>query len=643
MYTNAFGKARRLVLLAVDACDPRLLRKYIAEGELPNIAALVSRGTFANMLSVPLPPVTQPAWAAIATGAAPGTTGIHMSVHVPGEPLDQTHDGSDARFLANVETLWQVAERSGKRVVMHNFPCSWPPQLKNAVQIAAYHNQPARDVYYRKFDIAPSSLYTAGEVFSSAQVPGRVVTLQLRPARGWLNLPPSVVPPLEAELSVPSSHISGNPYVLLFYGRQEGYDSVLAVDGQRGRDAAQACANLRVGEMSDWIRAAFESREGPRPGAFRLELVALAPDASKFKIYATAIASLDGFTDPPEVGARLTARFGPYTEVDDVAALVNGWFDSEESYVRQIEYCADWWGGVNAELLRASAPDLLVTWIGVLDHTAHLFKGAIEPGYRYYDAQRAKHYEGRFRQFYKLIDANVGKILADCDLDETLVVIVSDHSHTEVHRVVAINRVLQRHGLLRLQRDDQKSGDRIDWSATKAIQPFGLPLGHIFVNLKGRDPEGIVEPGSEYEAVQEEIVDLLYATREEGTGRCPFQLAVPKQDAEALGIYQGANFSRLGDVLYVMKPGFSSYPALGDDTAEQIDIPFSSGFSGSHVTLPSSARLPATFIMSGPGVKRALARSLPVNIVDVAPTIAHLLGLPIPAQAEGSLIWDIME
>jgi predicted AlkP superfamily phosphohydrolase/phosphomutase len=55
LYTNAFGKARRLVLLAVDACDPRLLRKYIGEGELPNIAALVSRGTFANMLSVPLP------------------------------------------------------------------------------------------------------------------------------------------------------------------------------------------------------------------------------------------------------------------------------------------------------------------------------------------------------------------------------------------------------------------------------------------------------------------------------------------------------------------------------------------------------------------------------------------------------------
>ncbi len=55
MYTKAFGKARRLVLLALDACDPRLLRKYIAEGELPNIAALVSRGTFANMLGVPIP------------------------------------------------------------------------------------------------------------------------------------------------------------------------------------------------------------------------------------------------------------------------------------------------------------------------------------------------------------------------------------------------------------------------------------------------------------------------------------------------------------------------------------------------------------------------------------------------------------
>jgi hypothetical protein len=138
---------------------------------------------------------------------------------------------------------------------------------------------------------------------------------------------------LKAELLVPSSYTSGNPYVLLFYGRREGYDSVLAVDGQRGRDAAQACANLRVGEMSDWIRAPFESLEGHRLGAFRLELVALAPDARKFKIYATAIASLDGFTDPPEVGARLTARFGPYTEVDDVwlptggAGLTRSWYE----------------------------------------------------------------------------------------------------------------------------------------------------------------------------------------------------------------------------------------------------------------------------------------------------------------------------
>ncbi|MDH5695800.1 MAG: alkaline phosphatase family protein [Dehalococcoidia bacterium] len=644
MYISSYGKAKKVVVLAIDGCDPRLIQKFSSGGDLPHFSKLIRNGVFSDMTTVTLPPATQPAWAAIATGAGPGTTGIHMSVHVLGEPLDVTHDGSESEFL-EAETLWQVAEECGKKVILNYYPVTWPPKIKNGMQVAAYHNQGASSVYYPKFDVGPSSLF-ATEKYRSSQQPGRAVQITLDASKDWVEAPETKSYPLETEIIVPTTYISGIPYnVLVLNSKGRGYDEVLI---STSKDASKAIACLYVGEESDWIKENFETQSGTRRGAFKFKLLELSADGGKFKLYHHHIGSCDGFTYPPSLAKELSNKFGPLIETDDIWALLDGWID-EQSYFDQIDYEANWWVGVNEHLLKNYECDMLVTYVGILDHITHIFKGGIDPSHPDYDSTKANKYWNLFLHYYKVIDDSIGRTLEHIDENETLVVLVSDHSHTPLHTVFYINHVLAKEGLLKYTIEPTPNKGfpsdyhyPIDWSKTKAINPFALAIGHIFVNLKGRDPHGIVAPEEEYEKVQEQIVDLLHSLKDPRTGQTVVQLAIKKQDAEVLGIYKGAGYERLGDVLYVMNSGYDASSALRKHFKEFTSLEFLKSFSGMHGTLPTTGLLPATFIMSGPGVRKGMQRKFPVNIIDVAPTICFLLGIRMPQQAEGSIIWDAL-
>lgn len=629
MYISSYGKAKKAVVLAIDGCDPRLIRKIFSKEDLPNFWKLIRNGVFSDMTTVTLPPATQPAWAAIATGAGPGTTGLHMSVHIPGEPLDVTHDGSDSKFL-EAETFWDVAEKCGKKVILNYYPVTWPPKIKHGVQVGAYHN------FYPKFDVGPSSLF-ATKKYRSSQQAGRAVKITLRASKNWENVPETKSFSLETEITVPTTYIEGIKYnVLVLNSKGRGYDEVLI---SASKNASMAIARLHVGEESNWIESDFDTPSGKRRGAFKFRLLDLSPDGENFKLYHHPIASCDGFTYPPSLAKELVDKCGPFNEIDDSPALLDGWID-EQIYLDQIDYEAKWWARANEHLLQNYECDVLVTYVNILDHVTHRFKGGIDPTHPDYDSAMADKYWNLFLHCYKLIDDGIGRTLQHIDERETLIVLASDHSHTSVHTAFYVNRLLAKKGLLKYSVDPS---DSIDWPKTKAINPFGLMNGHIFVNVKGRDPHGIVSSGEEYEKVQEQIIDLLNSLKDPRTGQTVVQLAIKKQDAEVLGIYKGRGYERLGDVLFVTKPGYYATSTLPKHSRIFAPMKFLEASSGGHRTLPTTGVLPSTFIMSGPGVRKGMERKLPVNIIDVAPTICFLSGIPMPAQAEGSIIWDVVE
>jgi predicted AlkP superfamily phosphohydrolase/phosphomutase len=163
-----------------------------------------------------------------------------------------------------------------------------------------------------------------------------------------------------------------------------------------------------------------------------------------------------------------------------------------------------------------------------------------------------------------------------------------------------------------------KNNGEIDWAKTRAAH---IGLIHIFINLEGREPNGIVDP-NDYEATQREIIDALLDYKDPETGFRPFSLAISRENAEILRL----SGDLVGDVVFGVHPSF--------DGAHGRQLPVGSfGMSGQH----------SVFIMAGAGVKKGLALQRSVNVVDVAPTICYLLGWPMPRNVEGKVIYEALE
>jgi hypothetical protein len=154
-----------------------------------------------------------------------------------------------------------------------------------------------------------------------------------------------------------------------------------------------------------------------------------------------------------------------------------------------------------------------------------------------------------------------------------------------------------------------------DMKNTKAVP---LQTSYVYINLKGRDPDGIVDP-ADYEQVQRQIIDALYMYVDPETGKRPVALALSKQDARILGLWG----EDCGDVVY------GTYPEVGQ---------------GHGNILPTAdfgvGTIRNVLIMSGPGIRKGLRMERTARLVDIVPTICYLLQWPIPETAEGAVLYQ---
>ena len=159
----------------------------------------------------------------------------------------------------------------------------------------------------------------------------------------------------------------------------------------------------------------------------------------------------------------------------------------------------------------------------------------------------------------------------------------------------------------------------IDWAKTRA---YAAATTHIYINVKGRDPHGIVEPGEEYRNLQEEIIDCLYEYRDPESGKRPVVLALKKEDARIIGVHG----DWVGDVIYGISGDFGGQHSPQLPTAQY-----------------GIGDLRGLFALSGPNIRRGVELERTVWIQDLVPTICYLTGWPVPAQAEGAVIYQAME
>ena len=248
-------KARKLLVLGVDAALPDYVKKFAAEGELPNLARLMEGGFFSRVIPT-FPPLTAAAWCAIVTGAGPGTCGIpSLMVRRPGQELDAWQTSFDKRLLL-AQTLWESENATGRRTALVNWPVTWSLELaeENGLQIAASLNPPFRYFYMPRWDIAPSVIFSPLNL-PRDQVHGRAVEAAPRPARGWTGAPASARPLLEFTIDGPPVLARVPAYrVPLAAVDSPGYDTVIV---SKGKNVAQAAAVIKEGGRSQLAGRAF--------------------------------------------------------------------------------------------------------------------------------------------------------------------------------------------------------------------------------------------------------------------------------------------------------------------------------------------------------------------------------------------------
>jgi len=644
---NQHKPNQKLLMLGLDAALPDLIAKFTEEGSMPVTQKLIEKGWFSRMVTT-FPPLTAAAWGAITTGAGPGTAAIpSLMVHKPGEPLDKWHT-SFCRHILEAETLWEAAGKAGKKTLLVNWPVTWPLGVDNGIQLAASLNPPFRYFYMPLWDIASSAIFSTA-VERCNQIPGRSIQVHPQPAKDWINIPRHSGTPLEVAIEVPPTYARGLKYhVLLLDSKGNGYDRVLI---SRSKDAADVVTKLHKGEKSAWISETFTDAGGNfKSGRFYFYLVKLDGPAS-FKLYQSAINTAEEVTLPPELTKELDEAAGPYIEVDDPWAYMDGWVDID-FYLDQLTAQNDWWAKATIYGLKRIDWDMAFSWVGTIDHIQHVLYGGIDPQSCHYNAKEAPRIMNHIRRIYAEVDARIGRILEHVDLDNTLVCLVSDHGFSSLERSPYIKHHLAKAGLLAFNLDTESGAMKIDWSQTKCF-PLEPGHAHIFVNLKGRDPQGIVEP-EDYEKVQEEIIDVLLSLRDPKTGRHVVATAVRKKEAGMLGVVENQGYERVGDVLFALKPQYMAnpfvYPAAvkyRDGTERFIPNPedfepaeLHRNFTGVHLSLPSLKEMHAAVVLAGSGIPN-LKRKNPINIIDLAPTLAYLLGTPTPRDAEGNILKEM--
>jgi hypothetical protein len=167
----------------------------------------------------------------------------------------------------------------------------------------------------------------------------------------------------------------------------------------------------------------------------------------------------------------------------------------------------------------------------------------------------------------------------------------------------------------------------VDWSRTRAYT-LGGNLTGIWVNLKGREPQGCVSPGAEYEQVRDQLIARLRAMRDPSDG-LPIATKIYRREE----VYQGPYLDRAPDVLFETRDeqyiGFGMQEFVTNRLAEPSPL-----FSGTH-------RRAGMVSLSGAPFRKG-ARLNAHQIVDLAPTILHLLGYTIPSDMDGQVMSEAL-
>jgi 2',3'-cyclic-nucleotide 2'-phosphodiesterase (5'-nucleotidase family) len=673
-----------MLFFVSDGMRQDLVESYAKQGVVPGFRDLLRHGVKAadNGLLTQAPPNTGAGWFTLATGAWPAVTGsTNNTFHVNGQPIGNRTAAFDPGVL-QAETIAQSAERGGLKVAQ----IEWAGGAGGAINgpTLDYHTfLSGRGIatnYVSPTDLANFVASFGLQYDHPAGYAGQAAFPQAAPApaTGWTNVPTSYSPPQEMRLRV--LDFGTDKYGLNAYlydssnDNHTNYNRVLFSPTKSGADKV---ADLREGQWADVKVVVQGGALAGKTAAMLVKVERLSPDLSQVRLFHSSVtrAIASWPTWPGEPGftgdfADYVAATFPSAQSADFAILESG-IVSEETYVQQGLYWEKAYDPIIDYVIGKYHPDLALVGYPTTDEFQHQFLGLITktlpngaPNPAYDDIEvngtpdgRVHQRESFIRRAYMGSDDTMRRAQRDLDRHSDVTTFVaSDHGFAAQFAAVDASQVLVNLGLLS---KPQTSNCRPATGETigKAKACWAGGAVQIYLNLVGRDP---VVAGLQQVAAADEAATVAAI-------KAAYQAVVDPNDWTGDGVPEGwkvidrvftkaearyipngpgstanmANPTRTGDVVAF------AYPPYEFDAETPGTLVARSSFFGQHgyvpdvQDLPSNTNMRATFLAGGEGIGRGTVEG--ARSIDLAPTIAFMLGVPEPQQSQGIVLLDALK
>jgi len=333
---------------------------------------------------------------------------------------------------------------------------------------------------------------------------------------------------------------------------------------------------------------------------------------------------LPDFTYPPELSKELADTIGIYKFrfKADINALINSKID-EDTYLDSIINITEQEFKIAKYLLENKEWDIYMINTCDIDSVQHIF----------YLDQRSK-YREEILKSYKRMDKFFGELTKNLKNDVS-VIIFSDKGIVPFQKSVHINKWLIDNGLLTLE-SDKKTFSDINWYQTAV---YHIGHGQIFINLKGREQNGIIDPGKEYEELRNSIKNAL-ENLEDPENRENFIERVFKKEE----LFFGEFFEDAADMIITYKKEYrtADSDAKGIFETDSLVQVNKSKRRGDHVGPHLPFAVPGLFIIKGKNLKKGIEIKKKC-ILDLTPTILYMTNIPVLKDMDGKVIIDAFD
>ena len=398
---------------------------------------------------------------------------------------------------------------------------------------------------------------------------------------------------------------------------------------------------LAPGQWTGWVEFVFPFNPLIKVrGISRFHLISVQPEV---KLYLSPI-NFDPRSLPPGFkvsapknwAAALAKEHGPYKTLGwqiDTWAISEG-FATEKIFWDDMEWTVAQSRKLFAANLRRD-DDLLVQCFEFPDRVGHVFWRIVDPKHPAYDAKLAAQWGDALLKSYQLMDEIVGDAMKAAEQKNALLLVASDHGFASFRRSVHYNTWLVLNGYLTLKSgvqvkdrnlemlfDQGQFWENVDWSKSRA---YAMGLGEIYVNLKGREAHGIVNPGAEYDALKKELQARLTAMVDPATNERPVRRVVSREEA-----YRKFDPNMIPDLFVMNNDGYrvSWQTSLGG-VPKEIFAENDAVWSGDHCSVDPEIVKGIFF------TNRKLTTPRAPYIADVYPTVLAALGVKAPYELDG--------